>query len=205
MLLKGEGNIAGRLFTLTTWRREGLLARLRARSFVVQTLAGRIERLPALPEPPAIGEARWRPLGIPAERFSVFGTASLRWEPIADEERAGMRGVMVHGGTVLRRRKGRGPASFYLAVAEPNSVGLRALNETRALLIGYAQAAEHSTVLVAQPENDHFRLPDVELPPPHRTILERIAIAGDTHMVAPQGWPLAQELFAHLGVRLTAP
>jgi hypothetical protein len=205
MFLKDEGDIAGRLFTLTTWRREGLLARLRARGFVVQTLADRIERLPALPEPPTLGEAQWRPLVHAAERFSMFGTEHLRWEPIADEERGGARGVMLRGGAVLRRRKGRGPAAFYLAVAEPASVGLRALDETTALLTGYAQAATHGARLVAHPENDHFRLPEVELPAPHRALLRRIAASDDMFVVARPSWPLAQELFAHLGVRLTTP
>ena len=202
IFLKDEGTIVGRLFTLTTWRRDGLLARLRARGFTVQTLANRVEQLPALPDPPAIGEACWRPLAHPAERFSVFGAESLRWEPVADEERDGARGVMLRSGTVLRRRKGRGPAAFYLAVAEPSSVGLRARDETTALLTGYAQAAAHGALLVAQRENDHFRLPDVELPPPHRALLQRIATSDDTFLVDQQGWPLAQELFARLGVRL---
>jgi len=202
ILLKDEGDISGRLFILTTWRRDGLLARLRSRGFVVLTLADRVERLPALPEPPVIGEAQWRPLAHSAERFSMFGTESLRWEPIAAEERDGARGVMLRGGWVLRRRKGRGPPTFYLAVAEPASVGLRALDETMALLTGYAQAAARGTLLVAQRENDHFRLPDVELPPPHRALLQRIAASDGMFVVDQQGWPLAQELFARLGVRL---
>lgn len=204
ILLKDEGDISGRLFTLTTWRRDGLLARLRARGFTVQTLADRIEQLPPLPDPPPFGEAHWRPLSSPIERFSMFGIESLRWEPIAAEEHDGVRGVMLRSGAVLRRRKGRGLASFYLAVAEPASVGLRALDETVALLTGFAQAAAHGTVLEAQRENDHFRLPDVELPPPYRVLIQRIATSNDTFLVDQQGWPLAQELFAHLGVRLTA-
>jgi hypothetical protein len=203
ILLKDEGEISGRRFTLTTWRREGLLARLRARGFVARTLADHIERLPALPAPPAIGEAQWRPLAHAVERFSVFGIERLQWEPIAAEERNGARGVMIRGGSVLRRRKGRGLASFYLAVAEPASVGLRSLNETTALLTGYAQAAAHSAVLVAEREHDRFRLPHVELPAPHRTLLQRIASNDDMFVVDQQGWPLVQELFAQLGVRLT--
>lgn len=37
-LLKREGDLEGRLFTLRSWRREGLLARLRERGFRVRTL-----------------------------------------------------------------------------------------------------------------------------------------------------------------------
>src|SRR5258705_8288105 len=60
-LLSDEGTITGRLFELTTWRREGLLARLRERGFRVRTLADMTAALPAPPPPPPIGGAGWRP------------------------------------------------------------------------------------------------------------------------------------------------
>jgi hypothetical protein len=48
-----------------------------------------------------------------------------------------------------------------------------------------------------------FLLPDVELPPPYRKLLEGISKASDEGpLVNARSWPLAQELFAKLGVRL---
>lgn len=202
-LLKTEGEINGRLFTLTTWRRDGLIARLRARTFVVDTLADQIEALPLPPEPLETGEARWRALGSPTERFSLFDAQQLRWQPLEAEERNGVTGIVMQSGDVLRRRKGRGPASFYLAVSEHNGLALRPLNETQALLEGYAQASEHRLTLAAQRQGEQIRLPDVELPAPYRALLRRIASAkGDALVVDQQGWAFAQELFARLGVRI---
>ena len=50
-LLKSEGLIKGHMFELTSWRREGLLARLRERGFSVRSLADRLEALPLPPAP----------------------------------------------------------------------------------------------------------------------------------------------------------
>ncbi|NTU83127.1 MAG: hypothetical protein HGA45_27780, partial [Chloroflexales bacterium] len=49
--LRGEGEREGDRFLLTTWRRDGLIARLRAKSFLVLTLADQIGALPDLPRP----------------------------------------------------------------------------------------------------------------------------------------------------------
>lgn len=202
--LKGEGTIQGRLFTLTTWRRDGLIGRLRNRGFRVLTLADQIEALPAPPAPPALGEPRWRPLTHAAERYSRFDPQQLGWQPVDSEEHGSQRGVWLRPGWVLRRRKGRGPAAFYLATPEGVGVGLRALDETAALLTGYAQAHAHGTTLRGYLIDQHARLSLVELPPSHRALLRRFAQQHDGWVTDRAGWALMQALFAQLGVRLVA-
>jgi hypothetical protein len=205
-LLSGEGTIAGRLFELTTWRRAGLLARLRERGFRVQTLADIVAALPAPPPPPPIGGAGWRPLASPIEQLSHFDLRNLRWRPLVPEQRAGVRGVMVCAGWALRRRKGRASAAYALALAERSGgIGLRPLDETQAILTGYAQAtALDDRPLLAVRRGSQILLPDVDVPPAHRALLRRVAAAGDEGLlVDEQGWDLAQAVFARLGVRLT--
>src|SRR5262245_33377616 len=94
-LLKSEGTIAGRLFELTTWRRDGLIARLRDRGFEVRTLADRLESLPSPPAPPPLGGPGWRPLASAIEHFSHFDLRRLRWHPLAPEARDGTSGVTI--------------------------------------------------------------------------------------------------------------
>jgi hypothetical protein len=204
-LLKGEGTLSGRLFELTTWRREGLLARLRERGFKVLTLAGLAAQLPGLPQPPPIGGPGWRPLSSAIEQISHFDLRNLRWRALEPETRAGALGVAIYGGWALRRRKGRGAASFYLAVRERGGgVGLQPLDETAAILTGYAQAlALDARPLLVDRSGDHIVLPDVELPPPHRMLLKRIATEDDERLLVDEsGWPLAQAVFGRLGVQL---
>jgi hypothetical protein len=114
--------------------------------------------------------------------------------------------VTIYDGWVLRRRKGRSASSFFLAFRERGGgIGLRPLSETEALLAGYAQALEFDPrpLLVAR-RGDALLLPDVELPPPYRKLLESISKAGEEGpLVSARSWPLAQELFAKLGVRLS--
>jgi hypothetical protein len=204
-LLNGEGTIAGRLFELTTWRREGLLARLRERGFRVRTLADMAAALPAPPPPPPIGGTGWRPLASAIELLSHFDLRNLRWRSLVPEQRGGVSGVMVCAGWVLRRRKGRGPGAYYLALAEHSgSIGLRPLDETTAVLTGYAQAtALDDRPLLAERRGGQILLPDVDLPPPHRALLGYIVAPSDAGpLIDEQGWPLAQAVFERLGVRL---
>jgi hypothetical protein len=205
-LIKGEGTIAGRMFELTGWRRDGLIARLRERGFEVRTLGDRLEKLPGPPPAPPILAPGWRPLTSAIEQISHFDLRALRWHPLTPETRDGVSGVTVYDGWVLRRRKGRSVSSFYLAFRERGGgIGLRSLTETEAILAGYAQALEFDPrpLLVAR-RGDAFLLPDVELPPPYRKVLESISKTGDEGpLVNARSWPLAQELFARLGVRLT--
>lgn len=205
-VLKGEGTITGRLFELTTWRRAGLLARLRARGFRLYTLGDRLDELPTPPSPPPILGLGWREVnGI--EQISHFDLRRLRWHPLAVEDRDGVAGVTIYGGWVLRRRKGRGASSYYLAVVEHSGgIGLKPLDETTALLTGYAQAmALDARPLLVEQRDDQYILPDAELPPPYRRLIEHMTRPTDAGLlVERRDWPLVQEVFARLGVRLTA-
>jgi hypothetical protein len=205
-LLKGEGTIAGRMFELTTWRRDGLIARLRDRGFEVRTLADRLGALPRPPAPPPIGGPGWRPLAGAIEHFSHFDLRRLRWHALAPETRDGVSGLTLYDGWVLRRRKGRGASSYFLAFRERGGgIGLRPLDETDAILSGYAQAqALDDRPLIVERRGDFLLLPNVELPPAYRALLASFAESSDAGpLVSQRGWPLARELFEQLGVRLT--
>lgn len=206
-LLKGEGEFAGRLFELTTWRREGLLARLQERGFGVRTIADRIAGLAAPPAPPPIGAPGWRVLSRAAEHFSRFDIERIDWRPLEPETRDGAAGVTLCEGWVIRRRIGRGIPSFYLAFRERGGgIGLRALGETEALLTGYAQAVAHDPrPWLIERRGDEIALPEVALPPPYREVLALFAREGKQGWLVEQerGWELAQELFGRLGVRLS--
>lgn len=206
-LLRGEGTIEGRSFELTTWRRDGLLGRLRQRGFQIATLADQIEALPTPPPAPPLQGPCWRALTTPIERFSVFDPQTLAWLPLPPETRDGAQVVVARAGQVLRRRKGRGAPAFYLGLAERGgTLGLSPLDETEALLAGYAQAADQPSLrleAVRAGQDDLWRLPEVELPPPHRSLLRRLLQErGGANTVGRSGLALAQELFARLGVRL---
>lgn len=212
-VLKSEGVITGRLFELTSWRREGLLARLRERGFIVRTLVDRVEALPAPPPPQPIGGIGWRPLATTNEQFGHFDLRQLRWHPLAPTLRDGMPGVVLCDGWVVRRRKGRGLASFYLVHKERSGgIGLRPLDETEALLQGYAQALafDPRPLLVTPhpaPDGDAegtLLLPMLELPRPYREALELGATrTTDGWLVGRRNWPLVQALFRRLGIVLT--
>jgi hypothetical protein len=206
-VLKSEGDVRGRLFELTTWRRDGLLARLRERGYTVRTIADRLAALPMPPPAPPIGGAGWRPLSSAIEQISNFDLVGLRWHPLAPQLRDGVRGVAIYDGWVLRRRKGRNPADYYLAQKERGGgVALRPLDETSALLTGIAQALERDPrPLMAERHGEGLLLPQIELPPPYRETLALFARPGpDGALVDEVGWPLAQQLFARLGISLTA-
>jgi hypothetical protein len=204
-LLKGEGTLSGRLFELTTWRREGLLARLRGRGLQVRTFADLVAALPVPPPPPPINGMGRRSLTSPIEQISHFDFRRLRWHPLAPDRRDGTLTVVVYDGWVLRRRKGRGRASYHLAFVERGGdIGLKPLDETEALLAGYAQAmALDDRPLLVERRSDLLLLPDIEVPPPHRALLRRITTESDEGPLVDEGWwPLVQQVFRRLGVRL---
>lgn len=198
-LLKTEGNLDGRLFTLHSQRRDGLLARLRERGLRVRTLEDRIRALPRPPHAPAPGAGAWQPLP-PDERWSVFDPLHLDWMPATIEDRDGQARVLVQAGQIVRRRRGR-RAPIY-ALVEPGT-GLRAIDETEALLLGYAQAAPTTPALQAQHNGERIVLPPQPLPPPHRAFLRGLAeTRGECLAIEQRIWTLAQAVYASLGVRL---
>ncbi len=198
-LLKTEGDLEGRLFTLHSQRRDGLLARLRERGLRVRTLDDRIRTLPRLPHPPVPDAGAWQPLP-PDERWSVFDPSHLDWIPATVEDRDGQAMVFVHAGQIVRRRRGRRAPAY--ALVEPGA-GLRTIDETAALLLGYAQAAPATPVLQARRDGERIVLPLHPLPPPHHAFLRGLAeTRRDGLAIEHRAWMLAQAVYASLGVRL---
>ncbi len=143
--LHGEGTYDGNRFVLTSWRRDGIFARIRERGLDVASLDTQITTLPALPAAPRIAEhPRWQGLGHPDERWSYYDptrrTVAACDAVIHDQQ----HGVWIHPGWVVRRRRGRGAGDWYRSAAQ----GAHALQYTRidddaALLCGLAQAARY--------------------------------------------------------------
>jgi hypothetical protein len=205
-IIKSEGTIRGNRFTLTGWRREGMLARLAQRTFTARTLDDQIDALPGLPAA-ALPGAPCTHLPGSTERLSIFDPTALAWvaPPLQapDQPR-----LALQDGHILRRRRGRGPASYERVACQPTGIAaLMPLSETDALLHGYAQAAHLPREPLPAPQHDaHYRLPDVPLPPPYHALLGRFAqhSRATGWQTDAAGWPLACRLYARLGLELRA-
>ncbi|MCX7790972.1 MAG: hypothetical protein N2378_10060 [Chloroflexaceae bacterium] len=197
-VLRGDGLREGDRFRLTTWRREGLIARLRNRGFDVLTLADQIAALPPLPLVAPPGEPfTWQ--FAPGERISYFAADPPGWHeaPNLAPDRVSLR-----EGWVIRRRKGRGPADYYRA----GRGTLTVVDETTALHLGYALIAQQGgAALSADRAGEGWRLPDVPLPPEHRRLFGRFAThTRDGWLIPAAALPLATALLARLGLHLRA-
>ena len=196
--LRGEGTREGDRFTLTSWRGEGLVARLRARSFTVLTLADQAAALPGLPAIAPPGTWLDRPLAA-NERISYFAADPFGWIP-APEAEPGV--VSLREGWVLRRRRSRGSFSYY----QLRGGDFVLHGEDEALRMGYAQATlAGASQITAVPADGGFLLPDLPLPAAHQRILGRIAEHTDQGwFVSSPGIPAATAILARLGLLLSA-
>lgn len=200
--LRGEGEREGDRFRLTTWRRDGLIGRLRAKGFAVLTLADQIAALPDLPRAAPPGPLVTRLLAA-GERVSYFGPgedgAPPGWRPAPLAE-GDPSAVALREGWAIRRRKGRGPGSFFLVARG----GLRPLPEDEALRHGLAQVALAGPApVVAAPAEGGLALPELPLPDAHSALLTRIADRRPGGwLVAPEALPLAAALLARAGMAL---
>lgn len=203
-LLKGEGDLEGHRFVLTSWRRDGLIARLRAAGFTVRTLEDQVRALPGLPNVNPIGGVAPRPVsGI--ERYSYFEPLALGWAPAELRDTNGRQEALLRDGWVIKRRQGRGAATYHRVVAERSgAAGLLPLTEAQALLAGYAQAAQHPRApLVVIRQESFYLLPAIELPPAHRDLLRRLGELTEMGwQVDQRGWSLARAVYASLGLRV---
>ena len=202
-LLRGEGDLIGDRFTLTGQRRNGLLARLRMRTFVVHSIDALTATLPPLPEVSAPGAMLARLLAA-GERYSVFAALPEGWLhliPKADQTPAQL---LLRAGWAVRRRRGRNAPAYFLVAARNGSADLQPIGEGRALLHGYAQITiSGPQALTAFPLEDGILLPDIPLPAAHMALMRRI---GDK---TKQGWhitnaglPFAADLLASLGLAI---
>lgn len=196
-VLRSEGVREGDRFLLTTWRREGLIGRLRARGFAVLTLEDQIASLPPLPAVTPPGPPVLRSLA-PNEQISFFAAEPLGWRPVPPAAIPGQ--VSLREGWVIRRRRGRGPPAYYRVGKD----GLVPLSESDALRMGYALlgreggAAVHMTAAA-----EGWQFPDLPLPPDYRRLLGRIAVREQaTWRCTDQSLPLVTALLARLGLRV---
>lgn len=207
-ILNGEGELRGPIFELRSWRRDGLVARLRKIELAVLTLEDQIAGLPPLPADTGAHACGWRALSSASERFSSFDHTSLTWAPILPTLRDGQAGIAAAAGQPLRRRKSRGASDFFLAAEERGGgLALRPVDEALALLAGYAivQRAGAPIVRLAR-HGDQVQIPLIDLPPPHRELLARCAThTRDGWLTSGRGWDLAQALLGRLGLTCILP
>lgn len=196
--LRGEGVREGDRFTLTSQRRDGLMARIRARGFSVISLADRIAALPSLPTALPTGTMHLLPLAA-HERVSVFRGSPPNWQPVVTTATAVHQVELFHG-WIIWKRKGRGPGSYYLV--EQRS--LRPLSRDEALLQSYAQIAVQPHLLDVEPNDQgEIALPDLPLPHAYESVLGRIATRHDNRWrIATSDLPLVVTLLGRLGYKL---
>jgi hypothetical protein len=181
--LRGEGEREGKFFHLQTWRREGLIARIRLAGFNVRTLQDRIDALRAAPLDVTLGEERLRVLGSEREQIAAWDSERLRWRDLPPQTVDGVRGVLVRIGEALRRRRSRGGGEYFIATPEQKTrAGLRPVRERDAILHAYGVLAASGTPAVIRFRRDPggYYVPSAQalLPEPHRDTLDRLATDG---------------------------
>ncbi len=206
-LLKGEGVTAGKFFELVTWRREGLLARIRERGFNVRSLADRAAALHGIAPVAPLGAEAFRLL-TQKERIAGFDRASLHWRELPVVEHNGKPGVRLRIGEAVRRRRSRGPGDYYIvAPGAAEQANLRAVSETDALLHAYALIAQSDAPVVLRfvEHADTYFVPQAQttLPPPHRELLQLLANEkAEPWTIARSAASFAEAVFAKLGIML---
>lgn len=196
-LVRSEGTIDGRIFALTSWRREGLLARLRQRLIRVLTLDDQLAALPSLPDAAPLGGELRRALAG-GERISHFDAAGPAWVPVPAADTPNT--VLLREGEAIRRRKGRGVPAYAQVRRDSGGVSLQTIGENTALMLSYAQANGITVPLEAQ--GDGFVLPELPLPAAYATLLRRLATpaADKRWLIESNALPLVQDLLRRLKI-----
>jgi hypothetical protein len=207
-LLKGEGVTVGKFFELVTWRRDGLIARIRSRGFNVRTLEDRVAALREIKpvEPP--GEIGVRLLTHPKEHIATFDRMHLQWHDLPIGEHGGKPAVRLRAGVAIRRRKGRGHADYYIAtLAGDGHINFLPAKEANALIHAYSQIAQEGPPAVVQYSTDEetYVIPQRQalLPPPHQEVLKLLSHdKAEPWTIPAVAFALAQTVFAKLGIQL---
>lgn len=203
-LLRGEGIANGKFFELVTWRRDGLMARIRARGFNVRTIADRIDALPPLHMVLPPGDLGVRALSA-KERIATFDPDALHWHDVAPTDVNGKPAVWLRAGQALRRRRSRGAGDYYIATLANGQINLLAVGENTALLHAYAQLAEQQPVTLRFTQTDSDVLVPAQqalLPTPHREIIELLCLEKAPPWTIPlSAWALADAVFERLAIR----
>ena len=207
-LLKGEGVTAGKFFELVTWRRDGLMARIRERGFNVRTIPDRIAALREIQPVPPPGDLGVRILSQAKERIAIFDRARLQWQEATIIEYNGKPAVQLRASEALRRRKSRGPGDYYIAtLSSDQQINLLPVNETGALLHAYGQLAQSNSPVVLRysEQTDTYYLPRglAFLPPPHHETIELIALTkAEPWTIDKSAFALLKAILNKLGIAL---
>lgn len=174
-VLRGEGEREGFQFHLTSWRREGLLARLANRGFVTLTIA---DRIAALPPPPIVSPGALHTIHVaPKQQLSLLDlNVPGGWRGLLPSP-AGA--VTLAEGQIVRRRRGRGPAE-YLRITP---TGWQTVPADEALLTAYGQLIDPPPISLTSVDGG-WLLPELPLPSMYRRVLHHIV---QSH---PAGWLL---------------
>lgn len=185
--IRGEGDVEGNRFVMTSWRRDGLMARLAERGLVMVTIESLTESLPALPAPASIADdARWQPLGHPSERWSFYDPRQRAVVTCETVSHADQQGVWLYPGCMVRRRRGRGQAEWYRSQSQgTHTIQYTPIDEDSALLQGLSQASTypHDPITVRAGENGAVVVTIPLLPRAHQAVLARCATTDRNGLV----------------------
>lgn len=206
-MLKGEGVTVGKFFELVTWRREGLIARIRMRAFNVRTLEDRVATLRSIKPVDLPGAESVRLLPHPKERVATFDREQLQWRDLPAVDHQGKPAVRLPLNVAARRRKGRGPSDYYITTPGSNGqVNFLPIKEATVLLHAYSQIAQQQPVILSYTRADEiFTIPrgKIVLPQPHQEVLEMLSLEKSEPWNIPAAvFELAEAVFAKLGIEL---
>lgn len=206
-VLRGEGVTVGKFFELVTWRREGLIGRIRMRGFNVRTLEDRVTALRGVKPVDPAGEEGMRVLHHAKEHIAHFDPSRLHWCDLPIVEHGGKPAVRVAANVAIRRRKGRGPADYYItAPTGYGEINFLPTKEVAALIYAYSQLArEHPPIVYYTFADEIYTIPRQQalLPPQHQEVLDMLAVdkAEPWKFPAPV-FDLATGVFAKLKINL---
>ena len=204
--LRGEGDLVGNRFTLTSWRRNGMLARIAERGLTVYALEQMIEKLPHLPMTIPIGEEVFHPQHNTTDRYSFFHPVTYSITPCEPYTHEGAEGVIMRLGTIIRVRRSRGMTEWYVCRMGGRQLQwTHPLSEQTALLHGFSQAQFEAPELTASVVDDVVSVALPALPDAYERLLRKCALPDA--QVRAWTFPMAHAVFvvqilAHLGITL---
>lgn len=204
--LRGEGDLVGNRFTLTSWRRNGMLARIAERGLSVFALEQMIEKLPHLPMAFPIGDEVFHPQHNTTDRYSYFDPTTYTITPCEPYTYEGVPGVIMRLGWIIRIRRSRGMTEWHVCRMGGRQLQwTHPLSEQSALLHGFAQAQYEAPVLRTSVDQDVVTLTLPALPDAYERLLRKCALANSNARV--WTFPMAHAIFvvqilAELGITI---
>lgn len=204
-LLRDEGEVTGTFFRITTWRRDGLMARLQQRGFTTRTIEERLEALPRpATTPTPLGALLLRNIAGERGAYSILDADTLRWQELSPQQQGEAQVIALRQELVVRRRRGRGDASYYRVVEVAGQAELQPMIEDKAVMLAFAQAAaDGPPTLLAHRRDTGYLLPKTNtLPADYRSFLGLLGEpTADGLLIPKEHWPLAKRAYERLGLR----